>query len=83
MRRGHVLCNGGMVATLGVSGVGGDSFTATIDLHRGCRVTNVDFLAAKLKRHRVVVPLDFDVIVNVDAGCLSVPEDEAFCWERK
>jgi hypothetical protein len=55
------------------------------DLHRRRRVTDIDADAAlvrELEGDRVVVPLDVDVVVEVDARVLPLAEDEACRRQR-
>ena len=51
-----------------------------LDAHR--RGADLDFFFTKRVRHRVVVALVLDVVVDVDAGLLPVPEHEALGRQR-
>ena len=68
---GHVRVDRRMAPLEGAVGVAGDALAALEDFHRGLGHAHVDLGARVLARHRVVVPVDLDVVVDADPRHLS------------
>lgn len=74
----------GRVATLLVpERVGGDASAAVQDLDRGGRDAGVDLLTREGVGHAVVVSVDVDVVVDVDAGFPPAPKLVALRRQRQ
>ena len=77
VRLGHVLVFG-RVSSAGVAaGVRGQAPSVVEDLHRGGGKADLDLLVDQRVRNRVVVLVDFHVVVDVDFGVLPVSMAEA------
>ena len=70
--RRHVRVDRGVVATASAFAVGGDALAAMEDLDGVGRVAHVDLFARVAVRHRVIVLIEFDVIVRPDARDLPI-----------
>ena len=72
VRFGHVLDHGGVRAFAVAARVGRDTLSGREALHRGRGEAHIDAVFDVRMRHRVIVPVDFDVVVDVDARLLPV-----------
>ena len=68
VRGRHVLGRGGVRTPAGIEGMGGHAFVAVQDFHRAGRDAQLDLLAHQSVGDRVVVAIELDVVVDVDAG---------------
>ncbi len=82
MRFGHVRRDCGVEPALVISMVRGDALAVVEEFHRHHRETRIHRLVDERVRHRVVVVVDLDVIVDVDAAALPVGVDEALGGQR-
>ena len=55
----------------------GDATALGQDFDRAAGDAQLDLLAHQRMRHTVVVPIVFDVVVDIDAGALPLGHDEA------
>ncbi len=69
--RRHMLGHGGVLPLEPTASVGGDALAAVQDFHTVTRHARVDFLTHKAVRCAVVMTVDLDVRVNVDAALLE------------
>ena len=67
MGLGSMRIDGRMAADLGAAGMTGDALAAVEDLDGHGGVAHVELAVEQSIRNAVVVPFDFDVIVDVDA----------------
>ena len=72
VRFGHVCHHGGMRALALAARVGRDALTGCEALHRGGGETHIDAVFDVRMRHRVVVPIDLNVVVDVHARFFPV-----------
>ena len=89
VRGRHVLGHGGVAAAHGAAGVTGDAPMVVEHLHRDAGHAQLDLLADELVRHRVVVALELDVVIEArdlrplelgvfERGRRQRPNDRAF-----
>src|SRR5215813_14265387 len=75
MMRGHVIGQGGMAATaVGGAGVRGDAPVLVEDLDGRGGETGLHLARDERVRDAVVMAIDLDVIIDVDAGLLPFGE---------
>ena len=67
----HVLLERGRPAPPAASHVHGDAHALVVDLDGALVEAQLDALAGQVVGHRVVVPLELDVVVDVDARELA------------
>ena len=77
MRRRHVFGRRGVGAAPGAVRVNGHALVAAENLHRGGSDAQFHQGSHEPMRHAVVVAIEFDVIVDVDAGALEARDRHA------
>jgi len=82
MLLGPVLGQGGVTARCRTAGVSRDAATFEEDLDGGGREADFDLLVDAAVGNAVVVAVDLDVVVDVDARLLPLGEDEGFGRQR-
>jgi len=82
MTLGSVLMQRGGGVGDKAAGVRCHPHPAMEDFHRGGRVAGIQLLAHELVRHAVIVPLDFDVIIDVGLDGFPFRDDVAFGRQR-
>jgi hypothetical protein len=82
MARGHVLGQGRVPAVGRAAPVHCDARAAMEHLNRARGVAGPQLLAHQCVRHRVVVLLDLDVVVDAGAALLPIREHIRLGWKR-
>lgn len=82
MRLGHVRTDRGVLTDPRASPMARDPLSLVQDLDAHRRGADFDLFFAKRVRHRVVVALVFDVVVDIDACLFPVPEHESLRRQR-
>src|SRR6185312_5112322 len=80
MARGHVLAHRRLLAIGGRAHMGRNALAAVEDFDRARSDTRPDRLAQQLVRHRVVVLLDLDVVVEADPAFLPFGKNIGLGW---
>ena len=66
----HVFGNCGVTVGCGTAGMGGDALAAVEYFDGAGGVTGFELLTGELVGNAVIVPVDFDVIIDIGSDCL-------------